>query len=75
MGEQEEILEENVEEYLRTGEEAFQRAHYNAAVTLFFKAICAAADLYICRKEGQAAEVLRDDAQELAKTATKREKT
>ncbi len=51
MDEKEHILQENREEYLTLAEEAFKEKKYNAAVTLFFKAISAASDLFILRKE------------------------
>ena len=52
MEEKEKILNENIIEYTESAEQAFQTKKYNSAVTLFFKAIGAAADLFILRKEG-----------------------
>ena len=46
------ILRENLHEYLQLAEQAFQDKKYNAAATLFFKAICAGVDLFILKKEG-----------------------
>lgn len=51
MDERERILLENLQEYLEQGELALQKNKFNTAATLFFKAICAAADLYLFRKE------------------------
>ena len=53
MHEQESILWANVEEYLELGESAFISKKYNSAVTLFFKAISAGADLFLLKKEGE----------------------
>ncbi len=53
MDQREEILIENTTEYLESGKDALQKKHYNVAVTLFFKAICASADLFLFRKESQ----------------------
>ena len=52
MDERERILKDNQNEYLELAEQAFRSAKYNSAVTLFFKAIGAGADLFILRKEG-----------------------
>ncbi|MEK6901665.1 MAG: hypothetical protein AABX37_04940 [Nanoarchaeota archaeon] len=52
MDSRERILRENVTEYLEYAERALQEKKYNSAVTLFFKAICAAADLFLLLKEG-----------------------
>lgn len=52
MDERERILLDNLQEYLEQGELALQSCKFNTAGTLFFKAICAAADLYLFRKEG-----------------------
>ena len=52
MDAREKILLENLQEYLEQGEQAFLHQKYNTAATLFFKAICAAADLYLFRKAG-----------------------
>lgn len=46
------ILEENFNEYFGLAEQAFKSKKYNSAVTLFFKAISAAVDLFILNKEG-----------------------
>tara|TARA_Y100000310_G_C20670653_1_gene810084 strand:- start:1521 stop:1859 length:339 start_codon:yes stop_codon:yes gene_type:complete len=52
MNEKEKILLENLTEYLETAEEAFEKSKFNSAVTLFFKAISAGADLFLLKKEG-----------------------
>ena len=52
MDERERILQENFTEYFEYAEKALKNAKYNSAVTLFFKAISAAADLFILHKEG-----------------------
>ena len=52
MDEKEEILLENFNEYYAQGLNAFKQGKYNAATTLFFKAIAALCDLFILRKEG-----------------------
>lgn len=52
MDERENILKANFEEYWELAEQAFQAGKYNSAVTLFFKAISAGADLFILKKEG-----------------------
>ncbi len=52
MDEKEAILIENFNEYYSLGLEAFIKAKYNTATTLFFKAIAALCDLFILRKEG-----------------------
>ena len=52
MGEKEEILLENFNEYYTQGLSAFKKAKYNTATTLFFKAIAALCDLFILRNEG-----------------------
>ncbi len=52
MGEKEEILLENFNEYYTQGSNAFKKGKYNTATTLFFKAIAALCDLFILRKEG-----------------------
>jgi hypothetical protein len=41
-----------LQEYIEQAEQAFFNRKYNTAATLFFKAICAAADLYLFRKAG-----------------------
>lgn len=51
MDPKEAILKENLDEYAELGEVAIKSKKYNSAVTLFFKAICAAADIFILRKE------------------------
>lgn len=51
---QEEILQGNVNEYLESAEQALAEKKYNVAATLFFKAICAAVDLFLLREEGTA---------------------
>ena len=52
MGEKEEILLENFNEYYSFGNKAFEKQKYNSATTLFFKAIAALCDLYILKKQG-----------------------
>jgi len=53
MDEKEIILKENFEEYFNEGIEALKRHKYNSATTLLFKAIVAACDLFILKKEGR----------------------
>jgi hypothetical protein len=53
MDERKEILEENYQEYFELAKDAFEKKKFNAAVTLFFKAIVAGADLLLLEKEGQ----------------------
>ena len=52
--EKEQILQENLQEYLDLGQQAYTKKKYNSAVTLLFKAISAAADLFLLKKEGSA---------------------
>lgn len=52
MEEKEKILSENFNEYFELAQQAFKAKKYNSAVTLFFKAISAGADLFILKKEG-----------------------
>lgn len=52
MSEKENVLIDNFLEYYDLGIEAFDKKKYNAATTLFFKAIATLCDLYILRKEG-----------------------
>jgi hypothetical protein len=52
MDERERILTENYLEYYGVAEDAFKRAKWNSATTLFFKAIAALCDLVILRKDG-----------------------
>lgn len=52
MDEREEILRDNLKEYMEFAEKALASKKYNSAVTLFFKAISAAVDLFILKKEG-----------------------
>ncbi|MDP7115661.1 MAG: hypothetical protein QF632_02950 [Candidatus Woesearchaeota archaeon] len=52
MEEKEKILSDNLKEYLGLAEEALKRDKFNSAVTLFFKAISAGADLFLLKKEG-----------------------
>ena len=52
MLEKEEILKENIKEYVDFGERALKERKYNSATTLFFKAISAEVDLFILKKEG-----------------------
>ena len=52
MNEKEKILTDNFNEYFSLGLEAFKKGKYNAATTLFFKAIASLCDLYILKKEG-----------------------
>lgn len=51
MDSRELILRENFTEYFEPAEQAFRLKKYNSATTLFFKAICAAADLFILTME------------------------
>ena len=44
-------MKENLKEYSELSEEALQNRKYNSAATLYFKAICAAVDLFILKKE------------------------
>ena len=53
MDEKERILLENFSEYSELAGLALKSKKYNSAATLYFKAICAAADLFILKKEGQ----------------------
>lgn len=52
MDEKAQILMDNLNEYGEAAEQAYKKKKYNAAVTLFFKAISAAADLFLLQKEG-----------------------
>lgn len=52
MDEREKILLDNFNEYSELAEKAFKDNKYNSAVTLYFKAIVAAVDLFILKKEG-----------------------
>jgi len=52
MDEKEKILIENFEEYYVFGLDAFKKAKYNSATTLFFKAIAALCDLWVLRNLG-----------------------
>lgn len=52
MDGKERILNENFKEYFELAEQAFKSEKYNSAVTLFFKAMSAAVDLFILKKEG-----------------------
>ncbi|MDO8661475.1 MAG: hypothetical protein Q7K43_06295 [Candidatus Woesearchaeota archaeon] len=49
----ERILRENVQEYLSSAEHALKNTKYNVAVTLFFKALCDSADLFLYLKTKQ----------------------
>lgn len=49
----EEILFQNVVEYKKNAMRAHEEGDYNTAVTLFFKAMIALADLHILKKEGK----------------------
>ena len=51
MDEREQILKDNLEEYYGLAEQAFLNKKYNSAVTLFFKALVSAVDLYILKKK------------------------
>jgi hypothetical protein len=53
MDEKEKILQENFDEYFQLAESSFKDKKFNAATTLFFKAICAGADLFLLKKEGK----------------------
>lgn len=48
----EEILKENIKEYLKEAEKAKKDFAYNSATTLFFKAIAVLIDLFILKNEG-----------------------
>ena len=50
--EEKDILNDNYKEYFQEGNAALTKENYNTAVTLFFKAMSAAADLFILNKEG-----------------------
>ncbi len=50
MNEREKILVDNLVEYAVFADQAYQKKKYNTAVTLYFKKICAAIDLYLLRK-------------------------
>lgn len=52
MDEKERILEGNFEEYFELAEHALKSRKYNSAVTLFFKALSAAVDLFILKNDG-----------------------
>jgi len=52
MDGKEKILLENFSEYMDSAEKALKEKKYNVSVTLFFKAITAASDLFLLRKEG-----------------------
>jgi hypothetical protein len=52
MDEKKAILEENYDEYFDQAAYALSKEKYNSATTLFFKAICAATDLFILLNEG-----------------------
>lgn len=52
MSEKEKILIENFNEYFTLANAAYKSKKYNAATTLYFKAIAALCDLYLLRKEG-----------------------
>jgi|SRR3989338_4203773 len=51
MNEKEKLLIDNFVEYVVFADQAYQKKKYNTAVTLYFKAICAAVDLFLLRKE------------------------
>lgn len=51
MNEKEKILIDNLVEYSLFADQAYQKKKYNTAVTLYFKKICAAVDLFLLRKE------------------------
>jgi len=51
MDEKEQILRENLEEYFDLADSSQKDKKYNAAATLFFKAICAGVDLFLLLKE------------------------
>ena len=52
MGETEDILISNAEEYFKNALEAQNKGEFNTSVTLFFKTMSALCDLFILRKEG-----------------------
>lgn len=47
------ILIKNAKEYYSSGQDEFNKERYNSAVVLYFKALVAAADLYIFMKTGK----------------------
>ena len=50
MDEGENILIENINEYMELGDTAFEQKKHNSATTLYFKAIAAMCDLFIFRE-------------------------
>ena len=50
--EKDQILLENVREYVQEANEALEKKHYNSAVTLYFKALAVLTDWYILKKRG-----------------------
>ena len=49
---QEEILIQNVREFVRGAKRAKSDGSYNSATTLYFKALAVSIDLFILKKEG-----------------------
>jgi uncharacterized protein (UPF0332 family) len=52
MNGKERILTENYDEYFELAEKALKTKKYNSSATLFFKAIIAATDIFLLKKEG-----------------------
>ena len=52
MEDKERILTENYIEYCELAESSLKQKKFNSSVTLFFKAISAAADIFILKKVG-----------------------
>ncbi|MFO8015572.1 MAG: hypothetical protein R6U32_00560 [Candidatus Woesearchaeota archaeon] len=68
----EELLSENIIEFVKTAARAKENGSYNSAVTLFFKALAVICDLHILKKQGfvpknhtERFRVLRADYREL----------
>ncbi len=53
MKEQEQLLEENIREFYTQGEESLTKQKYNAAVSLFFKALAVLADWHLLKTKGR----------------------
>lgn len=49
---QEELLRDNIKEFVREAKGAKLNKSYNSTVTLFFKALAVISDLYILKNEG-----------------------
>ncbi len=52
MDEKEDLLWRNIKEFYSEGKNAFERAAYNSATSLFFKALAVLADWLILQKDG-----------------------